>query len=253
MTPLERELVDLGAHLDHGDGEAMAAAVARRLDDRQRGDRRPAAMWLKVAAVVFVALALALGLPPTRRAIARFFGIGTVEIRTVATTPAPAPPSASTVPGAPETSGRAPGPTTPPPVAIADAQRRVGFALRPAGPGYGAPQRVDVDTKVPGGLVALVYDRFTIVEIASGSTDYPIIAKLAPPGVTTTFLEVAGRTAVWVEGAHEIAYMAPDGAIRKESVRRSGSVLLWVRDRVTYRIEGFDRQEDAVAVATSMG
>ena len=248
MTPLERELVDVGAHLDHGDGRALAAAVAGRL-----GDRRPVAVWLKAAAVVLVALALALGLPPTRRAIARFFGIGTVEIRTVATTLAPAPPSDSTVPGAPETTGRAPGPTAPPADALAEARRGVGFPLRPAGPGYGAPQRVDVDTNVPGGLVALVYDRFTLVEIASGSSDYPIVAKLAPPGVTTTFLEIGGRTAVWVEGAHEIAYLAPDGKVRNESVRRSGSVLLWVRDRVTYRIEGFDRREDAVAVATSMG
>ena len=61
---------------------------------------------------------------------------------------------------------------------------------------------MEVDDRVPGGLVALVYDGFTVVEVASAAEAFPIMAKLAPSGVTVSSAAVNGRFAVWVGGAH---------------------------------------------------
>lgn len=265
MTPLERELIDVGEHLAHGTGDGLARAVQDRLGATNRSSvtaSRPP-LWLKVAAGVFVAFLLALAIGPTRRAMARLLGIGAIEIRPVPTTvlaPGAAPSAPSlTVPGRPSTtvvaatsatsapSGAAPVP------GIVDAQRRVTFPILTAtDPDWGPARSVDVDDRVPGGLVAIAYDRFTLVELASSADGFPIMAKLAPPDVTVSFATVGSDSAVWVQGAHEIAYRAPDGTIRTDTVRRSGSVLVWTRGAVTYRIEGFDDVDDAVRAATSV-
>ena len=248
MTPLEHELVDLGAHLAHGDGDDLAASVRARLGDQRFQRRNGLPLWIKIAAAVVFALVVALALPPSRRAIARLFGIGAVEIRTVSTQgllPGTTSPPGSTVPGAVESSAAGN-------VDLAAAQRRVTFPIRVADSSVGPPSRVDVDDRVPGGLVALVYDRFTIVELASAPDAFPVMMKLAPRDVTAQPTDVDGATAVWVDGAHEIAYEAPDGSIRQDTVRRAGPVLVWVRDGVTLRVEGLASLDEARRVAASI-
>ena len=256
MTPLEDELVDLGAHLAHGDGDDLAALVRARLDGPQR---RPSGaglpLWAKVAAAVVLALGLALALPPSRRAIARWFGVGAVQIRTVPTTVlgmgTTASP-ASTVPGSVDATSTAP--VAPPAAAdVASAQAQVTFPIRlPTDAAAGPLRRIDVDDRVPGGLVVLVYDRFTIVELASAPNAFPVMVKLAPPGVTVDSTDVASDFAVWVGGAHEIAYQSPDGSIRQDTVRRAGSVLVWTRDNVTLRLEGLGDLDTARRIAASV-
>ena len=254
MTPLEDELVDLGAHLAHGDGDELAASVRARLGAQRFAHRNSVPLWAKVAAAVLLAVALALALPPSRRAIARLFGIGAVGVRTVPTTvlgPGTTSPPASTVPGAVE-------PVAVEPAAagatdIADAERRVTFRVRLVGdPAAGPLRRVDVDERVPGGLVALTYDRFTVVELASAAEAFPVMRKLVPPGVTVEPTTVDGRDALWIEGAHEIAYVAPDDSVRQDTVRRAGPVLVWARDGVTFRVEGLTDLDDARRVAASI-
>ena len=274
MTPLERELIDLGDHLDHGDAAGLVDAVRSRAG----AARRPSLLArtpVRVALVSAVVIALVLLVPPSRRAVARLLGIGGVEILPVPTTvlgPGTTNAPAATVPGAPSgsastaqstvtsavtsaggsTGGSATGPSGG--GAGTDAPLPVGvtFAVRKAGPEWGPLRRADTDDRVPGGLVALAYDRFTLVELASDHSDYPVVGKFAPPGVTVSFVDVGDVSGVWLDGAHEITYLAPDGTVRQDTVRRAGSVLLWVQGGVTYRVEGLDWQADALAVAASL-
>ena len=248
MTPLEHELVELGDHLAHGDGDDLARLVRVRTEAGALG-RRAVPLWVKVAAALVLAFAVALALPPSRRAIARLFGVGAVEIRTVTTTvlgPGTTAPPGSTVPGAPD---GAAGSTD-----VDAAQGRVTFPLRVVSDAAAGPlRRIDVDERVPGGLVALVYERFTVVELASAPDAFPIVLKLAPADVIRESTKVGDAFAVWVSGAHEIAYQAPDGTIRSDTVRRAGPVLVWVRDSVTYRVEGLTDLDEARRIGATLG
>ena len=264
MTSLEVELEELGAWLAHGDGASLPSTVAGCLRGSSR--RRSPVRWPRVAVAAVVVVAVVLAVPGTREAIAHFFGVGAVEIRPTATTSPRPGPSGSAVPGAVPTTGSVP---SPPVVAstgatatafdatsaLTDAARRVAFRIRvlPAPGGWGPLRSVEVDDRVPGGLVALVYDGFTVVEVASAAEAFPIMAKLAPSGVTVSSAAVNGRFAVWVGGAHEIAYEAPDGSIRQDTVRRAGSVLVWTSGSLTLRVEGFETLAEARAVAEAVG
>jgi hypothetical protein len=251
VTPLERELVDLGEHLAHGDGARLAGAVERRL-----AQRSPVPAWARVAAAVVLAVAAVVALPPSRRTIARWLGIGTVAIRSVPATvlpPTVTNPAGSTVPG----SLPGAGPTTnrTPSAAIVAAQARVPFTIRVVGLAEaGEPIEITVDDTGPGQgvAVAIRYATFTLVELSSGDGDFPIAGKLVPPGATVSFTDVGSTAAAWVDGVHEIAYLAPDGSVRTDTVRRAGPVLVWARDRVTYRLEGLDDRAEAVRVAASL-
>lgn len=265
MTALELELVALGDQLDHGDGNELATLVLQRI--RQRS-QRDAPTWVKVAAAVLLAVAIALVVPGSRRAFARWLGIGAIDVRPVATTVATGPPSqtvpgavvttsarepASTVIASSTTGSRGSGESGASVDASLDAARAtVSFRILTAAAGAGAMQRVDTDQRVPGGLVAITYERFTLVELAAEPNSHPIMLKLAPEGVTTTPSRVNGADAVWLEGAHEVAYVAPGGEIRSDTVRRSGSVLLWTVGSVTLRIEGVGTIEDAVRIASDV-
>ena len=268
MTPLELELIDLGEHLDHEDGADLPVAVVRRIADERRG----APVWLKVAAALILALAIALVVPTSRRALARWLGIGAIEVRSVSTT-LPVGPPAQTVPGSistAATTATASAPTaavvttssatTVPTTAatsatdpLAAARQAVTFRPLVAGADAGPIQRVDTDARVPGGLVAITYVRFTLVELASEPDSYPVMAKMAPSGVTVSDTTVNGVDGLWIGGAHEIAYLDPGGNVRSDTVRRSGSVLLWTVGSVTLRIEGFDTLEDALHAAATVG
>jgi hypothetical protein len=264
MTPLEEELVDLGEHLDHRQGADLVASVERRIASERSG----VPVWAKVAAAIILALAIALTVPTSRRALARWLGIGAIEVRTVPTT-LPSGPPARTVPGAPPssvvttasttalsttliqtTAGSTSSPTTDPLDAV-----RQALTFRPlvAAADAGPIQRVETDTRVPGGLVAMTYSRFTLVELAADPQSYPVMMKLVPPGATVSSVSINDAAAEWVEGAHEIAYVAPDGTVRNDTVRRSGNVLVWTVGSVTLRIEGLDSIDEALHVAGGIG
>jgi hypothetical protein len=242
MTPLEEELVDLGRYLDHGDGAELPAAVRRRM----AGVERHTPAWVKVAAAIIVALAVALAVPTSRRALARLLGIGAVEIRPVTSTLPPGP-TDRTVPG----SVPPPGVATPT-EGLDEARKRLTFAPLVAGSDAGPVVGVETDPRVPGGLVVITYQRFTLVELASDPTGYLVMGKRVTPGVTVRRIDVNGVDALWIDGAHEIAYLAPDGSTRTDTVRRSGSVLLWTAGPVTLRIEGITTLEEARRIAETV-
>lgn len=262
MNDLETALTDLAEHLDAPDGVDLAARVRADIvaaEDRPvrlvpRDERRRA--WMLAAAAVAIVLLGLVALPATRTAIAGWLGIGAVEIRHA---PVPAPGST------PETrpTGSTPVPGSVPPAgtdavsrpedAVADAQARVGFPIRvPTDPAAGSPTAVAVDERPSGGLVALTYPWFTVVEIAS-SDDQPPIGKTLGAGTTLEPATVDGHPGFWISGdPHEIAYLDRDGSFQIDTVRRSGNVLLWVEGGVTYRIEGPISRGDAEQIAVSM-
>jgi hypothetical protein len=135
---------------------------------------------------------------------------------------------------------------------LADARRSVDFPIAtPPDSTSGALAAVELDRRVRGGLVALSYRRFTIVEIATDPSG-PTFGKLLDPSARSEAVTVSGEPGLWIVGAHQIGYLDRSGAFEADTVRRSGPVLVWAKGGVTYRIEGLVRPADAQAVARSL-
>ena len=134
-------------------------------------------MLLTIAAIVVVIGGAVVAIAPARRAIADWLGIGAVEIRR-SDRPLPTGSNAFTVPGAPG-SLRGIAATE----ELAAARRVVQFTIAtPHATSAGALSGVEVDRRVPGGLVVLQYGHFTLVEIATQPSS-PLIGKLVNPSV----------------------------------------------------------------------
>jgi hypothetical protein len=111
---------------------------------------------------------------------------------------------------------------------------------------------VEIDPRVPGGLVVLAYPRFTLIEIATDPTQPMPLGKQVGVGTSTERVRVNGVEGIWIGGIHQIGYIDRSGRYETDTVRRSGPVLLWARRGVTYRIEGLRTRAEALAVATSI-
>ena len=250
MIDLEHALVDLGEHLDHPTGTGLDAAVLRRiaeLDDVvARGPHRRTRALLAIAAAIVVIAGAVVAIAPARHAVADWLGIGAVEIRR-SVTPLPTGSSAVTVPGA---TGASAGAATA--KQLGAARRAVGFTIvTPHDASAGVLAGVEVDSRVRGGLVVLRYPRFTLVEIATDK-GAPTIGKLLDPGASVQSVTVRGRPGLWIRGAHQIGYLDRSGNFEIDTVRRSGPVLMWGDQGVTYRIEGLPGLADARAIAGSL-
>lgn len=251
MIDLEHALLDLSEHLDHPAGDELVDRVRGRLvAPAPLGDRRPdrSRSLVAVAAVFIVVVSAALAIPPSRHAIADWLGIGAIEVRRTDEPTASTGAPGRAVPGAP-------GATSPSGVVVprnlADARELVDFTVAtPHGASGGTPARIEVDRRPQGGLIVLDYGRYTLVEVTANPE---IIAKLVDRTATIERVRVEGSPALWIRGAHEIAYQTRSGALATDTVRRSGPVLVWARGGVTLRLEGFDTLVEAQNVAASIG
>jgi hypothetical protein len=253
VIDLEAALFDLAEHLDHATGDRLDDAVRRRISSATAGERprRRARALLAIAATIVVLAAAIVSIGPARHAIADWLGVGAVEVH-VSEGPRPPGTGTNTVPGA---SGSGPvAPTSGAARQLAVARKHVKFSIvTPGAASAGALAGVDVDARVRGGLVVLRYPRFTLVEIATRPADAPILRKLLDPAAQVESVTVAGTPGLWITGVHEIGYLDRNGNLEKDTVRRSGPVLLWARAAVTYRIEGLARLVDAEAIARTLG
>lgn len=196
------------------------------------GTRRFPRLVLASAAVLAVVLAGTLVFAPgVRTAVARWLGIEGVRIETT-----PGPGTTGVTPGSPEL-----GLGTE--VDLATARASVDHTVR-LPEDLGAPDRVYLDREVPGGKVSLVYDRAgselpIVIGQFPGSLERAAITKSVDFGATSIdIVEVRGATGYWISGgAHEVAYVAPDGTVRMDSQRYAANTLLWHSEGVTYRIE----------------
>ena len=111
------------------------------------------------------------------------------------------------------------------------------------------------------GMVSVVYprDAKTLADVdllvsqfvASVPGDY--VKKLLTVGSEITYTRVGSSEAFWISGVpHYFFYEEPDGAIGRENVRLAGSVLLWVEDDVTHRVEGAASLSEAREIAASL-
>jgi hypothetical protein len=251
VIDLEGALVDLAEHLDHPAGDQLEADVRRRIATPTRvGDRRRnrARVLLAVAAVFLLIAVAVVAIPPSREAIADWLGIGAVDIRRSEQPPA-GNTAGSPVPGQPGS------PRNRDALAhLAAARRKVQFTIATPDDGsVGALSDVEVDSRPAGDLVALTYERFTLVEVASMPNEPPQLKKMIGPTTHLEYVTVQGRQGAWiVGGTHGIAYVDPSGDLQLDTVRRSGPVLLWERGGVTYRLEGIATLPEARTIAESL-
>jgi len=253
VIDLDQALADLAGQLDHAPGDQLAESVRRRIVSSEpaaapqlRRDRTRS--LVAVAAVLLLIVVASLAIAPARHAIANWLGVGAVEVRHSDVPPATGT-SGHTVPGAP-------GGTAAHERAVrelAAARRAVDFTIAtPRAATVGELSKVDVDLRVPGRLVALDFARYSLVEVQSFATQPEPITKLISPATEVESVRVDGNVGLWITGAHSIGYLDRTGRLERETVRRSGPVLIWEHAGVTYRIEGLASLATAQQVATSI-
>jgi hypothetical protein len=249
VIDLEHQLRDLGEHLDHPAGDRIVPQLRTRLSTPSTG-ASPRSRWPRRRAVATViasiaaVLLLAIAIPPSRDAIADLLGLGSHEVGQSdrVAVPHDGPPVTSRPPSDQIS-----------PLNLESARQAVDFPIRVPGEVDATPQ-VTVDRSVPGGLVALDYPLFTLVEVASPPNVAADLAKLVAPESHVRVVAVRGRPGLWITGTHHrVPYLDRDGTLRFGSSRPTGHVLLWEEGGVTYRVEGFARQAAAVEIASSVG
>lgn len=179
---------------------------------RPRRRRRPFALAL---AGVAAALAVAMAVPQARSAILDFFRIGGVEIRKVETLPELSPERAALGPE----------------VSLAEARDSVPFDLVvPAG--YDA-------VHLSGPIVTFVWPERLLMQLEGDDLVLKQVTEEAEP------IDVHGHPGVWIAQPHGL--FLPGG-----EARLAGSVLIWVRDGVTFRLEGDLSRERALELAGTL-
>ena len=228
MTDLERDLVDLGEHLDVPDAPLLAARVSARL-------RQPAPRPRRRRLVLVLAALGVAGVGGLTPAVADWLGVDGVEVRQE---PAPVSPPA----GRSLDLGR--------PIAIDDAPFEV---LAPRS--LGSPDGVWLDTRGAAPVVHLVWEepRVLLTQFRGDVADELLFTKFAGPGVTVERQPVEdGTNGLWVEGLHEVAVRTPDGDVAIDRLRLSDDALLWERDGRTFRIETPLGRAEAVRLAGTL-
>lgn len=244
MIDLERDLRDLGEHLDHPTGDQIVPQLRVHLSmptgpvNRPQRRRRRAFVTAvaSVAAVLLVVVALFLALDSggtaskDRSAVSPSRG---TERTATTTTTAPLPAVLS--------------------LDLTAARAAVEFPIGVPGPAGTIPTTVTVDRRVPGGMVVLDYPAFTVVEVASPPNAATNLAPTIAAEGSVQMMSVRGRPALWITGTHpDVPYLDREGTIRRAPTRPTGHVLLWEENGVTYRVEGFEHEWSAREMASSI-
>jgi len=240
-------LQDLGAGLDlPPGGDPAAAAVVRiraaagkpaAVPYRRREARRVVRVTLATAAVVILVV---VALPGPRAALARFLGIGGVEVIT----------------GAQLDPGLDAAYDLGDPVAVdrsvdrfpGDVDALVDELGRPAEAWSGRPE----------GATSLLWpasDRLPdlgdtgagLILTAFPTSDTPEITKLSATEGAIDAATVAGLPGMWVSGPHAMGFVTPDG--ERASVRLAANALVWTDGHTTYRLESELTRSQAVELA----
>jgi hypothetical protein len=252
---LEEQLADLGRHLQFPPTPPLAATVRPRLHTAptQPWRRRLALILATVAALI----AIILGVPPIRTAVAHWLGIQGVVISpltSLSPTPVAPAPSGSSL-GAHLGLGQR--------STLDGARRAAGFTVV-VPQALGSPDAVYVRSDL-GPVVTLVYAPRSglrashqtgvglLITEFRGATDPMLIQKFIGPDTTVTAVTVDDGTGLWLDGApHQLAYMLPDGSIVGDTLRLAGPTLAFERGAVTIRIEGAIGETQALAIAHSL-
>jgi hypothetical protein len=235
MAELDLALRELGGEIEFPPTPDLASAVRRRLPARRR------TWWQRPVVVAFavlaVALAAVLAVPPARSAILDWLGIGGARITRVEKLP-PAP----TV-GNLDLGQR---------ITLAEARRRAPWLLVPTAKGVGEPDLVGYSATIPEGKVTLLWgspgDVHLLLTEFRGEA---YIEKLVQPDTKVEAVTVNGGRGAWVEGSHVLVYRDSLGRNREDTARLAGKTLLWQRGSVTSRLEGDLSKAEALRIARS--
>jgi hypothetical protein len=237
VTELELQLQDLAPAIAFPPTPDLASAVRARLEAAPRRGWRPSRRALAIAfAVLVVAVAGVLAVPSARTAILEWLGIKGVELEFVDKLP---PRAVSTDLDLGEA-------TT-----LERAQRRAGFDVVAPPKELGRPI-VYFREPPDGGMVSFLYGRPGRVRLLLSEFrgEYrPFIHKMVRETTRIVPVRVDGEPAVWLEGAHFIAYRDASGVFQSEQVRIAGRVLLWRHDGLTFRLEGAATRQQAIDFA----
>jgi hypothetical protein len=261
---LEAELRQLAQKLDVPAPPDYATRVQERLESGS-GTTRPS-LWrppfgftgplgrLATATIVLVlAIAVVLSVPATRAAVADLFGFAGVNVRTA---PSAAPSPRTTLDAALDLGE---------PVTLDEARQRVSFPVSiPAVPGLDAPDAVYIRDEPGLETVSLVYQPTTGFPATADThvgllvgqyagTATPYFDKLIEAGEPVTQVMVDDRwPGIYFTDPHQILVRGPDGLVHEDRPRLAAPTLVWVREGVTYRLEGALDMTSALAVAASM-
>jgi hypothetical protein len=274
---LERALRAAAPFVAYPDVADLAAVVSRRLRedavpaparrrwtgvDLRRAVRpvlRPALQpALARAAIALALIVTVLGgtlvfSPSARRAVAGWLGLRGVKIEV---TPSSSPPRSPTPLGFGLDLGTQ--------MTLAQAQAAVPFRiLIPAD--LGAPDEVYLRTGFIQDQVTLLYRArpglpraattgagLLLTEFRASIDDELIEKKVARSSNRIETVRVNGGAGYWIEGAHDIYLIGPDGEPIGDSVRLAGNVLLWEQGDLTLRIEAEIAKEEALRIAESV-
>lgn len=121
------------------------------------------------------------------------------------------------------------------------------FTGRPAGGVSLVWSPSDLLPEVPGTGVGLLLTAFP------GSAQREVIEKRAFEGDVVQRVTVDGSPAWWIAGpGHAFLYVGDDGQVIEDSIRLSGSALVWSREGMTYRLESSLSLEASLRLAESM-
>jgi hypothetical protein len=203
--------------------EGLAAAVMERVAEppvRRTFGEALRRRWRSLVALLAALLAGALVTPPVRAAVAEWLDIGGVEAVRVPSGPtsAPAPPAVA---------GR---------LSLAEAAKVAGFTpVAPAA--LGEPTGVEASS----GFVAMSWGGVRLEQFRAEPS--PLYFKK----YYTELDYVASIDGYWFSTPHELVLVEKTGTER--TVRVAGPTLVWVRDGVTFRLEGVPEQDRAVELA----
>jgi hypothetical protein len=240
-------LRELGEGLDlPATADPVATAIARIRSPRQVRGIVVAAV---AAATLLAVLATTLVVPGSRRAVARWLGIGSVTVSYTGEVPA--------------TAGRTYDLGAPAPLARAvERADTAGWRLA-APPAAGGPARAFVGR--PAGAVTLAWaPSAALPEIGDSgigllltampeATDAGGMFKHAAGGTTVDLVEVEHHAAYWIAGAaHEVVIADPEGDLLRDSSRLAGNTLIWTDGDVTYRLESALDRDEAIDLAATL-
>jgi hypothetical protein len=251
-------LEDLSSCLEDAPRDATLAAVRARLESeptldmthttRQRWRTRTLRLAFVGLAVVVV-LSLVLTVSPTaRRAVADWLGIPGVLVERRSGPP-------PTKLGGHLLLGQR--------VSVAEAQRRVSFAVLSAGQ-FGAPDEAYVADTPSGGRVSLLYRARSGLPQAGRSgvgllvTEFRgqinVIRKIVGPGGAIEQVTVGGEPGYWFGGRpHQLTFADQNGQFFDDNSRLAGNTLVWEHGALTLRLESDVSKDRAIQIAESLG